>query len=794
MTIAIVQQAQNSSGVGLSTTISATFAAAPSTGRILVGLTTLQSLANPAVWPAGWTVIQSHNPSGGFPGVSVAIKTAGGSEPATVTVSGPNIDRRALQLFELSGAVYDVSVIGTTPSSTSMALPSITPTGPGPVALIAAFFAFQAQNRTGDPASYTLEQETVPNTGVNSTRCTTYFRAIASPSGSYGGTATYAAAVEAVGVQVSFTEGAPPTGYYLNVYDPADTFLVTLDEAFDVKVRIERNGVGTGKFSVNRHSSEATAAVLTPGNYVRVTVPQIDPDPIFGFFLERGDFKLVSSDEEGGENLTFEGRGSLSYWDRAIWLAESFLVPWWPSYLTGGDVPPPSTAIGAIAFPVGSYYSYTVSGSTVTARTTLHVTNGFTAYYDTRQRYTRSGLPSLTLVHLSTGVHSGLYVNPFATGVRDYRKKSSYTLGPSVLMSNISANQRPGEVLYAMYGESQSSDRPDQPLPALTVDFSATLDSAGNAWTVTDALDGVSAELGDDYLSTIGKLVNTGAIDVVAGPDLDMHAYNAYGRDLHSATFAAGKVRFAKAVNIADELTREYTDQPVGTFAEVIGNEEGAIARVFLPSAGSRPAREISVRGDTTGTAALEALGLSELAARLLHSDAIGFAVATPIDGAEDELTGLYLPGPPGSANGKYWVGDLVTLHTGSGEHDFNETTVRVAAITMSFSDADDLLVVVEVGSGFGGMPQISASSGSSTGPSSGTAVSTLSDLYQLVSERDQIGGYAGLDDDGLISTSQLPASTGVGAILVSDTPSTPLVFADLLQNEDQDDLLYQDA
>jgi hypothetical protein len=34
----------------------------------------------------------------------------------------------------------------------------------------------------------------------------------------------------------------------------------------------------------------------------------------------------------------------------------------------------------------------------------------------------------------------------------------------------------------------------------------------------------------------------------------------------------------------------------------------------------------------------------------------------------------------------------------------------------------------------------------------------------------------------------------GIGEILISDTPSTPLVFADLIQNEAQDDLVYADA
>jgi len=36
-------------------------------------------------------------------------------------------------------------------------------------------------------------------------------------------------------------------------------------------------------------------------------------------------------------------------------------------------------------------------------------------------------------------------------------------------------------------------------------------------------------------------------------------------------------------------------------------------------------------------------------------------------------------------------------------------------------------------------------------------------------------------------------AATGIGPIVISDSPSTPLVFADLVQNEAQDDLVYSD-
>ena len=38
------------------------------------------------------------------------------------------------------------------------------------------------------------------------------------------------------------------------------------------------------------------------------------------------------------------------------------------------------------------------------------------------------------------------------------------------------------------------------------------------------------------------------------------------------------------------------------------------------------------------------------------------------------------------------------------------------------------------------------------------------------------------------------PSSGGVGPILIADTHSTPLVFADLIQNEAQDDLVYADT
>lgn len=528
----------------------------------------------------------------------------------------------------------------------------------------------------------------------------------------------------------------------VDVYDPDDVHLATLTGAFDVKFRPALDDVGSGEFKINRHDPDATSDIIKPENYVRITVPQVDATrPMFGFFLEAGDFTLVSTDEEGGEVLQFSGRGGLAYWDRAIWLSESFLVQWWT-----GATAPAAGDIGQITFRAGTYHRYTVSGGHASSPISF-TTGGFTAFYDTRRLYTRTGLGPITLIHIRSGSHAGWYVHPFGPGVTDRKKVAHYRFGPSVLMSSLSTNKTPGEVIWAMYQEAIAADRPIHPLPLMTIDFTDTTDSDGDPWTVIDALDAISAQVGDDYLSTIGQLIQTGALDVDMDPNLGMHVYNSYGRDLHATSFATDKVIFRRAFNIADQLGRVLDDPPVGTFAEVLGNEETSVARVTL--AVDRPPREISVHGDSDDIDALASLGEAQLEQRLLHSDTVAFRVNTPIIGREDELNGLYLPGRPGMDRANYWLGDIVTLDTGTGVHDFDNETVRIWAITFEWDAGSNMKITVEVGSGFGGLPAMGSGTHDTTGGVGGTNVSTLSDDFQQLSEKDEPTGYAGLDAEG---------------------------------------------
>lgn len=651
-------------------------------------------------------------------------------------------------------------------------------------------------------------------------------------------------------------------------------FVGTLADAYDRSIRPVRNGPGSGQFTINRYSPNATAAILKSGNLVKVRIPEIGAGYIFAFFMEPQLDTLVSSNEQGGEDIKVGGRGALSYWDRAVWLSENFVVPWWPATmatppagtrgaiivqggsgaaadivttktahgfvvnqrvkftsLTGGSglvagttyfviaanltantfqlaataggaaidfttditagvvsaggsnstiISSPSTldiintsashgfvvdqkvrftaltggaglvldtdyyvvagSLGATTFKVSatvggtpvnyttditagtvahgggshivraraSYIRYQVVNGVIVGSDTFSTTSGFSAYFDTRKTYAWPAANSKRfLVHLTTTEdpaspdRTDYYFHPHQAGVTEYLP--SYVLGSSIPLSSISAD-KPGAVLYWLFNEGQAASRPVKPIPLMTIDFTATLDSAGNPWSTTDALASLTANLGETYLETIAKLVSTGVIDVEMGPNLDMHAYNSQGVNRSSATFAADKVRFVKGVNIADNLDRERNAGPVATWIEVIGTES-VVGQAALADAASRVARETSGLGDSNVAAALSAKGLADLNAQLVKSDAVGFAIRT----GNDDATGLYLPGPATSANGDFWLGDTVRVHTGTGAQDFNEQNLRVAAVTISEDAAGNLLAFAEVGSELGASDPLGA-------------------------------------------------------------------------------------
>lgn len=524
----------------------------------------------------------------------------------------------------------------------------------------------------------------------------------ASASGSYtvGGTNARPRTYCGITAVVSSTPPTPEPdpGIDVGVSDPEGTFIASIPDAFDKNIQIEYNAVGAGSFKLSRHSVNATPEILKPGNIVSVTIPRIDPDPLFSFFLEDEGIKLISSDEEGGEVFAIEGRGALCYPERAVWQARSFTIPWW---ISGTPGPNDIGQIEVAASPA-TQVTYNISGGIVVSKGSLSVGGGFNAFYDQRRSFhfdPADGYPAnftRLLIHLSSGPHAGTWLHLGDDGQTDHFQ--SFAIDSTILLTDISPDT-PGTILHYLYAEATSADRPIHPTPLWQVDFTATHDSDGVPWAVTDALAGMTADLGEDYWKTIQKLIGTGVIDVEMGPDLVMHAWNApHGRDLTSMSFAADKVRFVKAVNIADELERNLVKQPVGTWAEIIGQDD-TLAYAELPDAATRIPRELSLKGESSDPASLEALGLAELQRQLIESDGTRFLVTTNAEGDDDdELNGRYLPGFEGTDHGKYWVGDVVTLHTGTADHDFENSDETVGEITIAELDNAALEITVGVG------------------------------------------------------------------------------------------------
>lgn len=112
---------------------------------------------------------------------------------------------------------------------------------------------------------------------------------------------------------------------YFDVWQADDlngTALGELSEAFAKHIRVVDNAIGNGQFTINRHSSQYAWAA--PDNFVRVRrvtggpFAYDDSRYIFGFFIEEGQDTLVSTDEEGGENVTRGGRDGIVLLQRGV--------------------------------------------------------------------------------------------------------------------------------------------------------------------------------------------------------------------------------------------------------------------------------------------------------------------------------------------------------------------------------------------------------------------------------------------------------------------------------------------
>jgi hypothetical protein len=113
-------------------------------------------------------------------------------------------------------------------------------------------------------------------------------------------------------------------GIEVDVFSPdAATMLATLDGASGKQFTRELSELGAGRFAIARSDPKATASVLAIGNLVKFRVGGTHRHAIW---IEEPATVVVSTGEEGGEEIRIDGRGALAYLERA-----AVYPPVWPT-------------------------------------------------------------------------------------------------------------------------------------------------------------------------------------------------------------------------------------------------------------------------------------------------------------------------------------------------------------------------------------------------------------------------------------------------------------------------------
>ncbi|HEY6568550.1 MAG TPA: hypothetical protein VI341_13625 [Actinomycetota bacterium] len=402
--------------------------------------------------------------------------------------------------------------------------------------------------------------------------------------------------------------------------------------------RDAENELGTvGPFAIRRDHPNA-AEILT-GSYVKITIPAVDADPIMGGWLDEGYETLIGTAEESSEIVVRGGPGVISVLRHMRLLDENY-----------APAPPASEFRG----------NYNVEG-----------------------KWTWEN-------------------EPF------------------------------GAILTRVIEEGQSE--PGVPLDGISIDFDRTDDTDSDPWASFVGI--VEMDIGTDGLAAYSTLVASGDLYVRPTPELLIHAYGtqAYGVDRTSTTFGTGKVRFVKGVNILDGLDRDAAESagvraavgrgapsgslpvakggrgtPAGSLP--VGSSRGTLpgshaGRGTLPVRDNTHATHALVEGkdrvyrqvvsplystgrgrwskvpyyESNDEPLLDSVGTENLRRGALSREAIVLEILA----GNDQATGLYLPYT------HFAIGDIVTLHTGTEEADYNNQDVRVTGITCVLLDASD--------------------------------------------------------------------------------------------------------
>jgi PKD repeat protein len=206
MTVSVIQYATVANSVAGHTSTSVTIGT-PAAGRTMMIVIGIDSPAVevPITTPTGWTLRRKDYGTGGntYGPLAIYTKVAGSSESNTVTVNHGATGYSVLNVLEFSDdAVWDTSDEDLMINTATFTEPSITPVAGLATMLLAIAFSTPPHNVSTNPSGYTV----LINNNTTAQRVAIWTKAVASASGSYSTSHTYAGADSGHAVHVAITE------------------------------------------------------------------------------------------------------------------------------------------------------------------------------------------------------------------------------------------------------------------------------------------------------------------------------------------------------------------------------------------------------------------------------------------------------------------------------------------------------------------------------------------------------------------------------------------------------------
>jgi hypothetical protein len=241
-----------------------------------------------------------------------------------------------------------------------------------------------------------------------------------------------------------------------------------------------------------------------------------------------------------------------------------------------------------------------------------------------------------------------------------------------------------------------ADDRPETTIPALTMDFDGFTDSDGNDWTLPSGQ--FTAQVLDGLIDVTRRFMEAG-LYVSMDPDtFVLSAWEAanHGRDRTGTSWGTDVVRFQAPTDGTTATGNIKSDAKRGLAASIRRSAilAGGQDIYATATAASDVPWEGGYRSDAVDVPALEQLATAQLDARSDAGDTVRLRMLL----GDSPTTGKYLPWEQVRPD------DTVTLHTGTGQWEWNEAAYHCEAVTVQLRPGGDWDAWVDLGSTYSSM------------------------------------------------------------------------------------------